>query len=265
MPIGRWSAGDGICDCCDGSDELSNPHSRCPNTCGAREAERQSLLAVLIPIFADGVAKQAELSASGARALEEAAANKTSIEQQLRAIREEKAKATPQPTDSQYRDEAQAVEDGPTTQTESEPRNETQNGNNTESETQMESENKTVQEEPEVEVEISDPDSAFEDVDAPWLTDIAYYGNDDAEDYDRRSSGQDRYDDDDAPYDPEAETEFGTPEPTTPPKDDWSPHYRYALSSEEPDDDSGLPETVISDLGPRITPLPQWQEVFAWA
>jgi hypothetical protein len=28
-----WSVGDGICDCCDGSDEQFNPHANCSNSC----------------------------------------------------------------------------------------------------------------------------------------------------------------------------------------------------------------------------------------
>jgi hypothetical protein len=281
--IRRWSVGDGICDCCDGSDELSNPHSQCPNTCGEREAERQSLLAVLMPIFVDGVAKQLEMSAAGNQILQDAVANKTSIEEQIRQIREEKAKAAPEPTDSPHQDEAQPVEDGPTTQTETGPQaqsesdagNGTRSDTNPESDSHMESEHKTkseektVEEEPELEVEIGAPDYAFDDVDAPWLTGSAYYGDAEAEDYEYRSSQQRRYDNDDTPCDPEAGTSLGPTEPsadpTPSPKDDWSPHYRHALSSEEADDDSGLPETVIPDLEPRFTPLPQWQEVFVWA
>lgn len=41
--IPRWSVGDGICDCCDGADEVFNNHSRCVNTCAKLEKSRIKL------------------------------------------------------------------------------------------------------------------------------------------------------------------------------------------------------------------------------
>jgi hypothetical protein len=96
-------------------------------------------------------------------------------------------------------------------------------------ENRTKSEDKMVEEEPEMEIEISAPDYAFDDRDAPWLTDNPYYGSEDTEDSERRSSQQYWYGNEDTPYDLAADTSFGTPEPSaepiTPPKDDWSPHY----------------------------------------
>jgi hypothetical protein len=90
----------------------------------------------------------------------------------------------------------------------------------------MKSEDKTAEEEAEVEVEINAPDYALDDMDTPCLTDNGYYGSEDTEDSERRSSQQQWYGNKDTPYDPAADESFGTPkpsaEPTTPPKDDWS-------------------------------------------
>lgn len=33
--IPKWMVGDGVCDCCDGSDEADNPHANCEDMCGA--------------------------------------------------------------------------------------------------------------------------------------------------------------------------------------------------------------------------------------
>jgi hypothetical protein len=42
--IRGWSVGDGICDCCDGSDEIYNQHSNCPNTCGSGNGTQIELI-----------------------------------------------------------------------------------------------------------------------------------------------------------------------------------------------------------------------------
>jgi hypothetical protein len=45
--IRGWSVGDGICDCCDGSDEFYNSHVKCPTSCTNTEADRINLSARL--------------------------------------------------------------------------------------------------------------------------------------------------------------------------------------------------------------------------
>ncbi|OHT08510.1 hypothetical protein TRFO_22928 [Tritrichomonas foetus] len=43
IEIPSWSVGDGICDCCDGSDELFNSHVKCPDKCDTFESMRADL------------------------------------------------------------------------------------------------------------------------------------------------------------------------------------------------------------------------------
>lgn len=63
--VSRWSVGDGICDCCDGSDESFNPHANCPNTCAELESDRQSVLARLRGVYGKGLKMKAKMITKG--------------------------------------------------------------------------------------------------------------------------------------------------------------------------------------------------------
>jgi hypothetical protein len=68
-PLGRWSVGDGVCDCCDGSDEFLNPNAHCPNTCAALDREQTELRDSLRRIYEDGHDQLQQLIADGQRKL----------------------------------------------------------------------------------------------------------------------------------------------------------------------------------------------------
>jgi len=63
--IPKWSVGDGICDCCDGSDEWYNKHSNCSNTCLAFEVEKMKIVDKLTPSILKGIQLQEKLVAKG--------------------------------------------------------------------------------------------------------------------------------------------------------------------------------------------------------
>jgi hypothetical protein len=53
IQIAGWSVGDGLCDCCDGSDEFFNPHVHCPNSCNQSELTRVALAKQLAALSGD--------------------------------------------------------------------------------------------------------------------------------------------------------------------------------------------------------------------
>ena len=63
--IPRWSVGDGICDCCDGSDESFNPHANCSNTCDEIENERQRVLTHVRSVYEKGLKMKAKMITKG--------------------------------------------------------------------------------------------------------------------------------------------------------------------------------------------------------
>jgi hypothetical protein len=119
---------------------------------------------------------------------------------------------------------------------------------------------------------------AYADLDAPWLTDPCYYGDDDAPDDSQHSGDEEEPDPDDRyRYDEryrdhswdDSSSDYGrspksspspvsgkdppaTPERTT---DDWSSHYRHVGSSEEAAQEDPPPVTAI----PLPTPLSRWK------
>ena len=53
--ISGWLVSDGICDCCDGSDEFFNKHVTCPNTCQSAESDRKMLFRKVTNAIKDGI------------------------------------------------------------------------------------------------------------------------------------------------------------------------------------------------------------------
>jgi hypothetical protein len=63
--IPRWSVGDGICDCCDGSDELFASLVTCPMTCPNTEKDRQKVLSRLLGVYKSGLRKRESMLRAG--------------------------------------------------------------------------------------------------------------------------------------------------------------------------------------------------------
>lgn len=63
--VDRWSVGDGICDCCDGSDEFYNTRVKCKNTCGKYLKDRQKYIKKLEKKYNNALSMQKSLAKSG--------------------------------------------------------------------------------------------------------------------------------------------------------------------------------------------------------
>ncbi|OHT14429.1 hypothetical protein TRFO_15212 [Tritrichomonas foetus] len=66
MEIPKWSVGDGICDCCDGSDEFSRlSHSKCSNTCHVFIKEKESLKKLIKSKYLEGAKNKNQMQEKG--------------------------------------------------------------------------------------------------------------------------------------------------------------------------------------------------------
>jgi protein kinase C substrate 80K-H len=70
LTLARWSVLDGLCDCCDGSDEFFNAAASCPNTCPALEADRCRLIQRLTSVYESGLSDREALRQEGTHLLE---------------------------------------------------------------------------------------------------------------------------------------------------------------------------------------------------
>lgn len=68
--IKGWSVGDGICDCCDGSDEFMNPRVNCPNTCGELRSKRDTYAERITSAVKKGLAQKAKLESVNRKVFE---------------------------------------------------------------------------------------------------------------------------------------------------------------------------------------------------
>ena len=103
--IPRWSVSDGICDCCDGSDEAFNNHTSCPNTCSHLEKKRKGIFQSVEDAFKKGNKKYHEMITEGkertqnAKALFEEYNGKIDRLQKAKdAINRAQTRETPTPT-----------------------------------------------------------------------------------------------------------------------------------------------------------------------
>ncbi|KAK8885670.1 hypothetical protein M9Y10_041122 [Tritrichomonas musculus] len=105
LEIPRWSVGDGICDCCDASDETFNTHSNCNNTCSYFEEQIISIRQHLTKIYQQGIEQRKELEAQGSQEIE-AGRKKTEkyqtkidrYQRKIQKIKSGKKTPTPLPT-----------------------------------------------------------------------------------------------------------------------------------------------------------------------
>lgn len=101
--IPRWSVGDGICDCCDASDEKFNPHSNCTDTCSIIEEQIKSIREEIRAIYKQGISLGNDLQDQGSRSIENSKKKtekyQSKIERYQRKIKKIKSgKKTPTPS-----------------------------------------------------------------------------------------------------------------------------------------------------------------------
>jgi hypothetical protein len=101
LTIRRWSVGDGLCDCCDGSDERFTRGANCPNTCSAKSGEHAALLQRLTSKYEEGLLKLASLREEGiahiensTRALPRCIRDLRILKRQLEGVQKSPAYAT---------------------------------------------------------------------------------------------------------------------------------------------------------------------------
>lgn len=82
--IRMWSFGDGICDCCDGSDEIENKHVKCENTCNELENKRRKISNQLKSHFAKGMKQMKKLEEKGIKKRNEFKKEMKEIESEIR-------------------------------------------------------------------------------------------------------------------------------------------------------------------------------------
>ena len=81
--IRMWSYGDGICDCCDGSDEIENKHAKCENTCHILENERVKISNELKSNYLKGLEKMEKLKEEGEKSRNDFKKEKAEIESKI--------------------------------------------------------------------------------------------------------------------------------------------------------------------------------------
>ena len=105
IEIPRWSVGDGICDCCDASDEIFNHHSNCTNTCSYFEEQIKTIKEELTKIYKQGISLGNELQDQGSQSIE-SSKKKTDkyqakidrYQRKIKKIKSGKKTPTPSPT-----------------------------------------------------------------------------------------------------------------------------------------------------------------------
>jgi hypothetical protein len=83
----HWSVGDGVCDCCDGSDELLNPNARCPDTCADHGREQAELRDSLRRADEEGHEKLKQLIAAGRQRVSGVGACNSKLSQGIHSLR----------------------------------------------------------------------------------------------------------------------------------------------------------------------------------
>ena len=83
------SVNDGICDCCDGSDELNNDRIKCENVCSVKAKEELAEFIQQKKKYMEGIKVKNSLLQVAKSKLNEKVSRKTEIEQQLKAKKEE--------------------------------------------------------------------------------------------------------------------------------------------------------------------------------
>jgi len=86
--------GDGICDCCDGSDEKLNPNSKCKNTCHADAREANKGRQQELDITLKGLSTKKEYIAKAERELREKRASISQIEEEVSKLRHKREEET---------------------------------------------------------------------------------------------------------------------------------------------------------------------------
>lgn len=118
VALSRWVVGDGICDCCDGSDERAG---LCPNTCAQVENERQSVIKQLSKVYENGMKQREKLLQEGNNLIANRRRQISSYETQineckrkiqvLENIKTFDATPTPTPTPTPTDEEEEEIED----------------------------------------------------------------------------------------------------------------------------------------------------------
>lgn len=90
--IDRWSVGDGICDCCDGSDEFFNPKIQCPNTCPAEGKARNKIITKITTIYNSALPIRQNMTEKGETIFEESKSQIEKLEEELSSLTEIKEK-----------------------------------------------------------------------------------------------------------------------------------------------------------------------------
>ena len=87
--ISSWLVSDGICDCCDGSDEFFNKHVTCPNTCESAEIDRKMLFRKVINAYKDGIDLHRERNLKGPTKMNIMKQRKAEIEAKIARFEED--------------------------------------------------------------------------------------------------------------------------------------------------------------------------------